>query len=172
MAGRNGSGKTTLFKTLLGQASIPGLRVRRVIPEIGHLPQRFDDFDDSQSAIDNLRRFAPHLNANAAHAALARFLLRNDRAHQLAGSLSGGERLRLALACLLSSSPAPRLLLLDEPTNNLDRQSVAELVEAIRCFRGALIAVSHDGDFLRSVGAGRTWTMQAMRLTEQDRFTN
>lgn len=167
LLGRNGSGKTTLFRTLLGQASLPGIQVGRVIPEIGYLPQRFDDFDNAASTIDNIRRFVPELSANQAHATLARFLFRNDRAYQLAGTLSGGERLRLALACLLSTRPAPRLLLLDEPTNNLDRQSIAELIGAIQCFRGALIAVSHDEHFLRSIGVGRAWTMKGMHLGEQ-----
>lgn len=167
LEGGNGSGKTTLLRALLGRTAVPGIEVRRVLPEIGCLPQRLADFDDGASAIDTLLRYAPGLGVNQAHAVLARFLLRNERARQAVGTLSGGERLRLALACLLSATPVPRLILLDEPTNNLDRQSVAELTEAVNRFRGAVIAVSHDGEFLRSIGATRTWTMEGMRLSEK-----
>lgn len=164
LAGRNGSGKTTLLKAILGQATLPGLSVRRVIPEIGWLPQRLDYFDNTKSAIENLVVWAPYLTPNEAHAVLAQFLLKNKRAHQLAGTLSGGERLRLALACMLSTRPAPRFVLLDEPTNNLDRQSAAELAEAMNTFRGAVLAVSHDAKFLRSIGIQTTWTMNALQL--------
>lgn len=166
LSGRNGSGKTTLLKTLLGQAPLSGIVVRRVIPEIGYLPQRLDGFDNAKSALDNLQQHASHLSINEAYAVLAQFLLKNERARQLVGTLSGGERLRLGLACLLSSHPAPRLILLDEPTNNLDRQSVAELSEAMNAFRGAIIAVSHDRVFLQAIGVTKTWRMEAMRLTE------
>lgn len=166
LSGRNGSGKTTLLKTLLGRASLPDVRVRRIVPEVACLPQRLDCFDDAGSAIDNLLRAAPDLGVNGAYAVLARFLLKNERARQTAGTLSGGERLRLALACLLSVRPAPRLILLDEPTNNLDHRSVSELIEAMNRFRGAIIAVSHDREFLAAIGAERLWVMEALRLTE------
>lgn len=166
LAGRNGSGKTTLLKAILGKASIPHIGIRRVIAEVGYLPQRLDYFDDDKSAIENLRHFAPQLTTNDAHAVLAQFLLKNNRAHQTAGTLSGGERLRLALACLLSANPAPRLVLLDEPTNNLDLKSIEELTEAMNKFRGAIIAVSHDAAFLQAIGVKRTWEMRNFHLTE------
>jgi ATPase subunit of ABC transporter with duplicated ATPase domains len=73
----------------------------------------------------------------------------------VAGSLSGGERFRAALASLLLATPPPQLLLLDEPTNNLDMASARQLAQALGCYRGAVIVASHDMPFLRSVGITR-----------------
>ena len=102
---------------------------------------------------------------NEVRAQLARFLLRGDRVEQRAGTLSGGERFRATLACLLLADPAPQLLLVDEPTNNLDLDSVAQLVAALRAYRGALIVVSHDEAFLAELELSRNWTIVDGRLT-------
>lgn len=92
---------------------------------------------------------------NDAQAALARFLFRNTAAHQVVGSLSGGERLRAALACVLSGAEPPQLLILDEPTNHLDLPSIEAVEQALAGYDGALLVVSHDPDFLEAVGVER-----------------
>ena len=69
--------------------------------------------------------------------------------------LSGGERVRVGLACLLGSDQAPELLLADEPTNNLDLSSIEAVASALKGFRGALIVVSHDVTFLEEIGIER-----------------
>lgn len=79
---------------------------------------------------------------------LARFLFRGSRIHLPVGVLSGGERLRATLACVLHSEPAPQLLLLDEPTDNLDLLSVSQLESALDAYEGAFVVVSHDERFL------------------------
>jgi ATPase subunit of ABC transporter with duplicated ATPase domains len=86
---------------------------------------------------------------------LAQFLFRGDLVHLPVGALSGGERLRATLVCVLNAEPAPQLLLLDEPTNNLDLVSVSQLESALNAYRGAFVVVSHDERFLAAIGVQR-----------------
>ena len=72
-----------------------------------------------------------------------------------AGALSGGERLRAALACALMATRPPQLIILDEPTNHLDLDSIAAVEAALLAYDGALLVVSHDRDFLAAVGVER-----------------
>jgi ATPase subunit of ABC transporter with duplicated ATPase domains len=74
---------------------------------------------------------------------------------QVAGTLSGGERLRAGMACVFARPQPPFLLLLDEPTNHLDLASIEELEHALRGFDGALVAISHDRAFLQAIGIER-----------------
>ncbi|MCB0988984.1 MAG: ABC-F family ATP-binding cassette domain-containing protein [Acidimicrobiales bacterium] len=82
-------------------------------------------------------------------------MFRGAAADQLAGTLSGGERLRATLATMLLGEPTPQLLLFDEPTNNLDLATVEQLSSALRTYRGALLIVSHHEAFLRDLGLTR-----------------
>ena len=91
----------------------------------------------------------------------------NIRADQVAGGLSGGERLRATLAVLLLAEPTPQLLVLDEPTNNLDMTSVDHLTEALASHRGALTVVSHDESFLRDLRPTRRIEMTPGGLVER-----
>ncbi len=95
---------------------------------------------------------------------LAQFLFRGDRIHLPVSALSGGERLRATLVCVLSAEPAPQLLLLDEPTNNLDLVSVAQLESALNAYRGALLVVSHDERFIDAIGVERRVRLVEGRL--------
>ncbi|MGH3171875.1 MAG: ABC transporter ATP-binding protein, partial [Trebonia sp.] len=81
--------------------------------------------------------------------------------------LSGGGRFRAVLATLLLAQPPPQLLVLDERTNNLDMASVRQLTGALRCYRGAVIVVSHDWPFLETIGVTR-W----LRLDRAGRLTD
>jgi ATPase subunit of ABC transporter with duplicated ATPase domains len=153
--GRNGAGKTTLLRRVLPLATVP----------VGYLPQRLDVLDPDLSVLDNVRRTAPVATPQDVRAGLARFLLRGARVELPARALSGGELFRATLATLLLADPAPQLLALDEPTNNLDLDSVAQLVAALRAFRGALLVVSHDERFLTELEPTGSWTVRDGRVS-------
>jgi ATPase subunit of ABC transporter with duplicated ATPase domains len=135
---------------------------------VRHLPQRLDLLDGDLSVVENVRRFAPAASVNEIRARLARFQFRGARADQLAGTLSGGERLRAVLATLLSAQPPPQLLLLDEPTNNLDLAAVQQLETALRTYRGALVVAGHDLPFLSEIGITRWLRLEPAGLIEID----
>ncbi|MGI5130940.1 ABC-F family ATP-binding cassette domain-containing protein [Pseudonocardia sp. CA-107938] len=145
VVGRNGSGKTTLLKAVRDAAAVP----------VGYLPQRLDVLDDRQSVLDNVRAAAPNATPQHIRAQLARFLVRGAEVDRPAGTLSGGERFRVCLATVLLADPAPQVLLLDEPTNNLDLDSVAQLVDALTGYKGALVVATHDAHLLADIGADR-----------------
>ena len=153
--GANGSGKTTLLRLIAGDLAPGAGEIRRETSRIAVLDQHVGLLDPSSSILDNMRRENPDITDNAAHAALARFTFRNRAALQIAGTLSGGERLRAGMACVFARSEPPWLLILDEPTNHLDLASVEELEDALQAFDGALIVVSHDQAFLRNIGITR-----------------
>jgi ATPase subunit of ABC transporter with duplicated ATPase domains len=150
VSGPNGSGKTTLLRLALGELAPTAGKVTRGVEALA-LDQRTAILRDDETLLENFRRLSPDANGNLAHAALARFLFRADAALKPAGSLSGGERLRAALACVLARPDPPQLLILDEPTNHLDLDSIAAIEQALAAYDGALLIVSHDEDFLRAV---------------------
>jgi ATPase subunit of ABC transporter with duplicated ATPase domains len=104
---------------------------------------------------ESLVAAAPSLSHTRRRHLLAQFLFRGDRIDLPVGVLSGGERLRATLACVLYAEPTPQLLLLDEPTNNLDLVSVGQLESALNAYRGAFVVVSHDERFLDAIGIDR-----------------
>jgi ATPase subunit of ABC transporter with duplicated ATPase domains len=153
--GANGSGKSTLLRLISGELQPSAGTIHRSTDRIAALDQHVGLLDPAASILDNLRRLNPDLSGNDAHAALARFAFRNRAALQIAGTLSGGERLRAGLACVFARPQPPLLLLLDEPTNHLDLAAIEELENALQDFDGALIAVSHDQTFLQAIGIER-----------------
>ena len=156
IVGPNGVGKTALLEDLVAGRGAGRLLTDRV----GYLPQRLDGLDERASVLDTVRAVAPETEPGLVRTRLARFLLRGDSVHRPVGTLSGGERFRVALARLLLADPPPQLIVLDEPTNNLDIHSVDQLVDALRAYRGAVIVVSHDDDFLGRLELTRTLSMR------------
>ncbi len=154
LTGANGTGKTTLLKLMSGDLPPTTGRIARPVKS-ALLDQHAAIFRAGETLLDAFRRRNPASSLNAAHAALAKFLFRNEAAHRDPQSLSGGERLRAALAVVLGGGDPPGLLLLDEPTNYLDLDSVAAVEAALKGYDGALVVVSHDEDFLAAIGSQR-----------------
>ncbi len=154
VTGPNGSGKSTLIRLAMGELAPTGGVVRRGA-EAALLDQKTAMLRQDETLAEAFRRLNPEANDNAAYAALARFQFRNVAAQKKVAELSGGERLRAALACVLMGARPPQLLVLDEPSNHLDLDSIAAVEAALAGYDGALLIVSHDRDFLAAVGIDR-----------------
>lgn len=163
--GPNGAGKSTLLKLLAGHVAQRAGRVHRgvLLSRVAYLDQRTALLNGASTLEEAVLSRHPSLDRNAARAALARFAFRAEKAERSPHELSGGERMRAALACVFASEDPPQLLLLDEPTNHLDLESVEALEAALRTFDGALVVVSHDDHFAARIGAARTLDVQRWR---------
>ncbi|WP_156841847.1 ABC-F family ATP-binding cassette domain-containing protein [Novosphingobium aquimarinum] len=147
LTGRNGAGKTSLVRILLGLEPPAHGEVRCDRDRSALLDQNLTLLDGTATVLDAIRRLAPGLDAHAAHAALAAAGFRNTWAERDPASLSGGERMRLALAGLFARPQPPQLLVLDEPSNHLDLASLELLEMALADYDGAILCVSHDPAF-------------------------
>lgn len=157
LTGPNGSGKTTLLRLLTGEAEPAAGRIRLGLPpgDIAYLDQRAALLRPELSVLESFRRVNPEADPSRCHHVLARFLFRDDQVRAPASDLSGGERLRAALACTLGTPRPPKLLILDEPTNHLDLDSLRAVEQIVTAYDGALVVVSHDDSFLEAVGLAR-----------------
>ncbi|MFD8206761.1 ABC-F family ATP-binding cassette domain-containing protein [Streptomyces sp. NPDC059695] len=155
LTGPNGAGKTTLMRLITGELTPVEGEIKRGDGRVAYLSQRLDLLDPERTVAENFAAAAPARPEAERLNLLARFLFRGPGAHLPVGALSGGERLRATLACVLCADPAPQLLLLDEPTNNLDLVGVGWLESALDSYRGAFLVVSHDERFLAGIGVNR-----------------
>ncbi|MDK4551041.1 ABC-F family ATP-binding cassette domain-containing protein [Enterobacter roggenkampii] len=147
LKGPNGCGKSTLLKTLLGEVA-PRSGSCKVSVSCAYLDQHLSRLDLSQSVMTHLNLSHTPLEEGVLRTRLAQLQLGADKVMLPLAALSGGERLKAALACVLWRAEATQLLLLDEPTNHLDLASVQAIEAALDGFPGALLVVSHDEAFL------------------------
>jgi ATPase subunit of ABC transporter with duplicated ATPase domains len=155
--GLNGAGKTTLLK-LLADTMRADTGTVRTGPRtsIGYYAQEHEGIDDGTSLLDHMRSTAS-IGDKEARSVMGMFGLTGDKAHQDAGTLSGGEKTKLALAQLVVGGH--NLLLLDEPTNNLDPGSRTAIGDALSGWPGTILLVSHDPEFVRALAPDRCLTM-------------
>jgi ATPase subunit of ABC transporter with duplicated ATPase domains len=163
ITGPNGSGKTTLLSVITGKLAPWAGSIDVMVP-YALLDQSVSLLDPQLSIRDNFRRINPSADENACRAALARFMFRADAALQIVSTLSGGQMLRAALACVIAGETPPQLLILDEPTNHLDLDSIAAVEAGLKAYDGALLVVSHDEVFLEAIGVTRRVVLPAEKL--------
>ncbi|MCC6925864.1 ABC-F family ATP-binding cassette domain-containing protein [Novosphingobium sp.] len=144
LLGRNGNGKTTLARLLAAQLpTLDGSMRASGQMTVGYFTQyQVEELAGGDTPLEHMTRAMPGAAPGAVRGQLGRFGFSGNRATTKVGSLSGGERARLALA--LITRDAPNLLILDEPTNHLDVDAREALVQALNDFDGAVILISHD----------------------------
>ena len=124
----------------------------KVTPQIAYLDQALDSLDGQTSALQQLQAVNHSLSEGELRMRLAQLGLDAEQVVAPSDTLSGGERLKAALACVLYADTPPQLLLLDEPSNHLDLPSLQALEQLLTGYQGALLVVSHDTAFLQALG--------------------
>ena len=160
LKGPNGSGKTTLIKIMLGQITpAPGSIVKIPTNPI-YIDQDYSLITPNRTVYEQAQHFnGEMLQEHEVKIRLNRFLFGKNFWDRKCNALSGGEKMRLVLCCLMIGNQSPDVMVLDEPTNNLDLQNIGILTSAIKDYTGTLIVVSHDDLFLEEIGITRDISM-------------
>lgn len=166
--GNSGSGKSTLFRLLMGTLCPLSGHVRFFVP-VRWLDQELSCLRPGLSVLENFQAINPNALTQEARYALGRFRFRKNTVEKKIEMLSGGERVKLAFACILGLA-LPSVLLLDEPTNNLDIESLAIVEDVLAQYSGTLLLISHDEYSLRSLQLTKRYALSEGQLRELPLF--
>lgn len=158
--GNNGSGKSTLLQILANKFDTNAIIGESYLTDlsIGYIDQNYTLLDFKKSVFQNVQESSEIADVELKNM-LAMFLFRGDQIFQTVDTLSGGEKLRLALAKVLLATPSCQILLLDEPTNNLDMQNISFLESVLSTYQGALFVISHDQSFINNISLDEEITL-------------
>ena len=154
--GANGSGKTFLLRILSGELAPSSGAVQRAGFSYVYLDQDYSIVRDGLSVFEQARTFNGEMEEHELKTILNRFLFRKETWGKPCRQLSGGEKMRLSLCCLMIRAHTPEMFILDEPTNNLDIRNTEILTRVIKEYGGTLLVVSHDEYFIGQIGIGRS----------------
>jgi ATP-binding cassette, subfamily F, member 3 len=164
LVGPNGAGKSTLLRAIVGERPVEGGEVR--IPDsvrIAYYRQDLAQVPTDRTLYEIIADLRPSWGRGPIQGHLGRFGFSGDAVLRRAGSLSGGEMARVALAMMMLSGA--NFLIFDEPTNHLDVESIEALEDAIEAYEGTVLLVSHDRALLRALTT-RTWVLHHARITD------
>ena len=161
LIGPNGAGKSTLLRILAGEttANLGDFHFGHQV-QVGYYAQEHDNLRTDQSLLDNIRAEVPPnlvYTETQLRGLLGMMGLSGEKVYQESGTLSGGEKTKLALAMLMVGRN--NLLLLDEPTNNLDPPSRESVAAALSAWKGAIVFVSHDTEFVERLAPTKVLLM-------------
>lgn len=151
IAGKNGCGKSCLAQLITGNLQPQQGSIIKTT-NIYYLDQHASALIPELSILDNFQKFNPSLSEFECRSRLAQLLFKNTMAEKYVKDLSGGEKVRALLACIIMAATPPELIILDEPTNHLDLESIRVIEQALKQYPGALIVISHDDDFIKNIG--------------------
>lgn len=165
--GPNGCGKSTLLKLLAGKLR-GGDGTCRVMVPVGYLDQHVSYLDPTQSVLAQARGVNPSRIEGEVRTRLALLGLKDGQMTRSSALLSGGEKMKATLACMMYGETPAQLLLLDEPTNHLDLDAVTAIEHMLQDYRGAIMVVSHDLHFIDTIHPTHRleWSTNGWRLED------
>lgn len=162
--GINGSGKTTLIRLILGELMPTKGKLNRANFKAVYIDQEYSLIKNDLSIYEQAQQYnRGDLQEHEVKIRLNRFLFDRETWHKPCKTLSGGERMKLMLCCLMIGNRAPDVFALDEPTNNLDIQNIEILTATLKAYQGTILVVSHDVYFLNEIRISRE-----IHLTENE----
>ncbi len=170
--GKNGSGKSTLIRILLGLLSPTVGSIHRADFSTVYIDQDYSLIRNGLTVFEQAQEFNRQaLQEHEVKIRLNRFLFNREFWDRPCSLLSGGEKMRLTLCCLMISNRTPDFFILDEPTNNLDIENAGILTSAIQEYQGTLLVVSHDRYFIAETGISKELDMNGKSGSADDGLT-